>query len=84
MSETSSPVPVSVTARVENREEEDVGEEEQVSADGVSDDEIGFTNSFEALNNAPMVRTQSRKKIKVDNGARVVNLLSVSQKLISG
>ena len=78
------PAPVTVTARIENTEEDDVAEEEQVSADAESDEEIGFTNSFEALNNVPMVQTQSRKKVKVTNGARVVNLLLVAQRLISG
>lgn len=46
---------------------------EQISADGVSDEDIGFTNSFEPLNSAPAVRTQSRKKTKINNASLMVH-----------
>ena len=65
---------------MENRDEEMVdGEEEQASADGVTDEELGFTNSFEALNSVPMVQTHSRKKTKANNnGGQLVGSLRLS------
>lgn len=51
--------------------------EEQVSEDidGVSGEDITFTNSFEALHSAPAVQTQSRKKTKTKIAAQLVCLL---------
>lgn len=50
----------------------DVDAEEQISADGVSEEEIEFTNSFDSLNGVSMVQPQSRKKTKVGNAIQTV------------
>ena len=50
----------------------DVETEEQISADGASEEDIEFTNSFGSLNGVSMVQTQSRKKTKVGNAMQMV------------
>lgn len=50
----------------------DVEAEEQISADGASEEDIEFTNSFGSLNGVSMVQTQSRKKTKVGNAIQTV------------
>jgi hypothetical protein len=60
---------------VENGDEE-MDVEEQISEDGVSGEEIAFTNSFEALHSAPAVQLQLRKKTKTNNTAQMVWLVN--------